>query len=639
MAIKVTPSKRSKEKDVVSVKTQPTSKKAMSHSWWKGKSKKERTEQLLATISYLKQNQQYRFRQASIHARLYGNIPLFNFAGSTFGKMGNTNNLPVDRPTMNVVQSCTDTLVSRIAQAKPRPVFLTDAGNYRERKLAKQMNTFINGELYQTKAYELGAQILKDAAILGTGCIKVLEHDNRVCLERVLATELYVDINDAFYGKPRTIYQLKLVDRDVLREMDASYASVVDRAQQAYPDDSGDSSNTVSDQVMVVEAWHLPSGPNANDGKHVIACEAGSLLEESYDEQDFPFVFMHYSPRMVGFWSQGLAEQLTGTQVEINKLLITISQSINLVGVPRIFVEDGSKVVKAHLNNNIGSIVTYRGTKPSYEVAPCVPAELYQQLQRLVDYAYQQSGVSALSAAAQKPAGLNSGEAIRNYDDLQSDRFATIDKAYKQIYTDLVYKIIKKATKIAEETGKYSTVYPNKDGTKEIDLPASDMLKDTFVIQCFESSSLPRDPAGRMQKVVEMMQASIIDAAEGRRLLDFPDLQQSEQLANAAKERIYQMLDAIVEDGAYTPPDSYTNLEMAKLIVVQYYNLYAAAKLPKKQLAMLRDWQSQVLLLEQASMPPAPMGIPMDPNAVGPAGAGTQAVPEAQPTSSLLPQV
>jgi len=68
------------------------------------------------------------------------------------------------------------------------------------------------------------------------------------------------------------------------------------------------------------------------------------------------------------------------------------------------------------------------GTKPSYEVAPCVPQEMYAQLQRLIEYAYQQSGVSSLAAQGQKPAGLNSGEAIRNYDDIQSDRFAALAK-------------------------------------------------------------------------------------------------------------------------------------------------------------------------------------------------------------------
>jgi hypothetical protein len=632
---KITNSDRNK-RDTVVVKTKPDKQKVNeAFNWWKANSKKELAAQVISTAAFLKEQQQYRFRQASIHARLYGNIPLSNFAGANANKLSGQQNLPMDRPTMNVVQSCIDTLTSKIAQAKPRPLFLTDNGRYKQRTLAKQMNTFISGELYQTKAHDLCEQILRDGSILGTGCLKVLEKDDKVHLERTLCTELYVDNNDAFYGSPRSMYQLKLVDRSVLKEIMPEERSKIEQAEQAYPDQSGDSQQTMSDQVMLVEAWHLPSSKDATDGRHVIACTSGVILDEEYKDETFPFVFFNYSPRMVGFWAQGLAEQLMGTQVEINKLLSTISQSISLVGVPRVFVEDGSKVVKAHLNDSIGSIVTYRGTKPQYEVAPCVPQELYAQLQRLIEYSYQQSGISALSATSQKPAGLNSGEAIRSYDDLQTDRFATIEKRYKQLFVDLSYKIINKAKEICERTGKYETVYPNKDGTQQIDLPKADLLENPFVIQCLDSSSLPKDPAGRLQTITEMMQAGIIPPDEGRRLLDFPDLSQANKLASAPIERIYKQLDDIIDKGesGYEPPDSFTDLANAAKIVSQYYNMFAVTNLEESKLELLRQWQSQVVSMQQAALPPQPeMGMPGMPGS-------PQGVPQANPQSDLMSQV
>jgi len=621
---------RNKNRTEVTVKTKKTNKTSPeSYNWWRAKSKAELCQQVIETASFLKEQQQYRYRQAAIHARLYGNMPLATFAGASYNRLGQQNNLPVDRPTMNVVQSCVDTLVSRLAQAKPRPTFLTDGGEYKERNLAKQLNHFIAGELYQTKAAQLAELVLRDAAILGSGCIKVYEDDNeRVALDRVMLTELFVDTNDAFYGNPRSLYQLKLVDRSMLLEMFPEYKSEVQKAEQAYPDNSGESQKTISDQVMVVEAWHLPSSKKASDGRHVIVCSAGILLDEEYKDESFPFVFIHFSPRLVGLWGQGLAEQLTGTQLEINKILVTVSQSISLVGVPRIFVEDGSKVVHAHLNNSIGSIITYRGTKPEYSVAPSIHPEMYAQLQRLIEYAYQQSGISALAATSQKPAGLNSGEAIRNYDDLQSDRFATLAKKYDELFVDLSYKIIYKAKEIAERTGKYQTVYPNKNGAKEIDLPKAELLENPFVIQCYDTSSLPKQPAGRLEKVVEMMQSGLIDPNEGRRLLDFPDLEQVDKLATAAEERIYKTLDDIIDSSKYEPPDPYTDIALGIKIVTQYYNLYAQCNLEESKLELLRQWHGQLLALQQASMPPPmPGAVPAAP----------MAVPNAPPTSDLLP--
>lgn len=599
--------------------------------WWKLGKSEDMCGALLGTAAFLKESQNYRYRQAALYARLYGNMSLYNFIGSNISKMDQTHGLPTDRPTFNLVQSATDTLVSRISQSRPAPVFLTDNGDYKERNLAKKLNNFILGEFYQTKTYEKSAIILRDALVEGTGCLKVYAGtDNKVCVERVLLTELLIDPNEGIYGDPRQLYQLKLVDRAVLKDSFPGYKTQIEAAAKAYPDNSADASKTVSDLVMVVEGWHLPSGPDASDGRHTIACSSGIIFDEKWNKDKFPFVFLHYSPRLLGFWSQGLAEQLMGTQMEINSLLFTISKAIKLVGVPRIFVEDGSKVVSAHLNNEVGTIIKYRGTKPSYEVAQCVPQELYAQLQRLIDYGYQQCGVSAMQASSQKPAGLNSGEAIRSYDDISTDRMAALSKRYDNLFVDLAYAVIDCAKDIAEETGSYQTVYPNKNGVKEIDLPKVTLLNDPFVIQCFNMSSLPRDPAGRMAKITEMIQAGMITIKEGRRLLDYPDLDQMEKLANASEERIFQILDCIIEEGDYQGPDPFMDLQLANDLVVQYYNLYAGAKLEEDRCQMLRDFFSQIQALKAAAVPPPQPGE-------APGNPPPQAQPMPLPQSPLVP--
>lgn len=606
---------KTKPTEVVTFKTRDVKDVKQVYKWWNAGSDRELCEQMLSTASFLKQNQNYRYKQAAIFARLYGNLSLFNFIGSNDSKLDQMTGLPLDRPTFNLVQSAVDTLVSRIGQNRPSPVFLTDNSDYKERRLAKQLNNFIQGEFYQTKAYEKATLILRDALVEGTGILKVYEtQDNKVGLERILLTELLVDPNEAMYGEPRQIFQMKLVDRNVLKDMAPRFKAIIDKADSAYPDNSSNSSKTVADLVLVVEGWHLKSGKDAKDGRHTIACSSGIILDEEFNKDKFPFVFLQYSPRLLGFWAQGLAEQLMGTQVEINSLLYTISKAIKLVGVPRVFVESGSKVTKASFNNEVGSIITYTGVKPQYEVAPAVPQELYAQLQRLIDYGYQQCGVSSLQATSQKPAGLNSGEAIRSYDDISTDRFNALSRRYDNVFIDLAYAITDLAKDIAERDGKYQTVYPNKNGTKQIDLPEMSLIQDPFVIQVFNQSSLPRDPAGRMQKVTEMIQSGMITIREGRRLLDYPDLEQVEKLANASEERILQILDKIVEDGEYTPPDPFMDIQLANDLCVQYYNLYSANKLEEDRCEMLRTFFSQVQTLKQAAMP-QPAAAPMAPGA------------------------
>lgn len=629
MAIKTT-KKDMPSHSVQVMKTSDRNKKisAQAWDWWLEKDDTKQAEQLCGTVAYLKQSQGFRQRQAALFSRLYGNHSLFSFVGANMSKMDQYAGLPADRPTFNLVSSVTDTLVSRITQSRPIPVFLTDNSDYKERNLAKKLNNFILGEFYQTKAYGLAELVLRDALVMGTGCLKVhTTPDQKVGLERVLNTELFVDLDESIYGDPRSLYQVKLVDRKVLESLFPKEKDIASEAMKATVDDSADSSKSIADLVMVVEGWHLPSGPGQGDGRHTLACSAGILFSEVWAKDKFPFVFLHHRKRMLGFWSQGVAETLMGTQMELNSLLITIARSIKLVGVPRVFVEDGSKVVKSHNNNEIGVIITYRGIKPSYEVAPCVPQEMYAERDRIIQYGYQQEGLSFMAASSQKPQGLDSGEAIRTYDDINSDRFASLEKRYSNFFVDSAYAIIDQAMEIAEKTGSYQTVYPDKRGTKEIDLPKLSLLKDPFVIQAYTESSLPKDPAGRLQKVTEMVQAGMVTIQEGRRLLDYPDLSQIETLANAAEERIFCYLDDIVESGSYTPPDPFMNIQLAKELTTQYLNLYLCRKLEESKCQQLRDFFTQCLDLEQAAMPPAPpMGSP-----------GPQAIPQAPPTSPLLP--
>ena len=162
--------------------------------------------------------------------------------------------------------------------------------------------------------------------------------------------------------------------------------------------------------MLVVEGWRLPSGKDAKDGRHTIACSGGVIFDEPYTKDKFPFVFLHYSPRLLGFWAQGLFQNNScGTQLEINSLLFTIRRAIKLFGVPRVFYEASRKVNTAHFNSDIGTMIPYVGTMPVIETFDCVPQELYAQLQRLIQYGFQQSGVSGMQASGEKRQALTQG--------------------------------------------------------------------------------------------------------------------------------------------------------------------------------------------------------------------------------------
>lgn len=620
----------------IKLKTRPvngSSATGLLAEWWKADNDRSLASELISTASYLKELQAYRIRQLAVSIRLYCGLSVYSYAGSNVSKMDKTKSLPDDRPTFNLVQSIVDTLVSRIGQNKPEPKFLTDGADYRQRHLAQELNQFVLGAFYEAHAYEKSIKALRDGLVTGTGAIKVYAGDNdRICMDRVMTTDLYVDDNDSLNGEPQQLIQIKLMDRDRLIAMYPKYRQIIAETPQSYPDNSADTGRTTADQVMVVEGWKLASGPDPEAqgytaGRHVIATVSGVLDEEEWHKIKFPFVFFRYSDPFLGYWGQGIGTRQFGNQISLNRINYTIVRAITLVGVPRVFIEQSSKVVKAHNNNEIGVIVTYSGTKPSYEIAPCNAPELYQERDRLIEYAFRQEGVSDMQATGKKPSGLDSGEAIRSYDDINSDRSAETSVKYEQFFIDLAYLATDVGVDIAKETGHYKSVYPNKDGTKEIDLPKMNILKNPFVIKCFSESSLPRTPAGRIATVTEQVQAGMLSLKEGRRLMRFPDLEQNEKLDNASEERIFQILDKIVEDGVYTMPDPFMDLNLASTLVVQYINLYLAANLEEEKADLLRKFFVQVQHMKnlgQSAVPIAPGAMPT-------------ANPMPAPTSPLVP--
>jgi len=194
---------------------------------------------------------------------------------------------------------------------------------------------------------------------------------------------------------------------------------------------------------------------------------------------------------------------------------------------------------------------------------------------------------------------------------LQDDRFSALRRRYQDIFPDLAYLTIETAQEIVESTGKpYKTLFPDKRGIREIDFKAILQLKDNYIIQCFEESFLPKEPAGRQAKLSEMLAAGEITNQEFRRLSNFPDLEQSDQLANALEERILKCLDDIVDHGlkGYKPPDPFMldPTDLATKLSVQYINKYAVTDIEEEKLELLRNFFIQVQDLKAMAAPPAP---------------------------------
>jgi len=564
------------------------------------------------------------------HARLYGNFDYVGLGLRSYAQSSSWAQAVPNRIALNAIASCVDTHVAKIGKNKPRPFFLTKGGDWKLQRRAKGLNRFSEGIFYEGKAYREGKKVLNDADVFGTGCLKVVEVNKRIRFERTLPWEVLVDDADGKYGSPRQMFQTTAYPREVLMGLYRHDAEKVEAIKNAPKAEEVGAHRGFGDMVQVFEAWHLPSSPDADDGKHMLAIDTCLLSDDTeWTKDHFPFAFMRFSERLVGFYGQGIAERLTGKQVEINRMLRSVSEQMQRKGRGRVFVQIGSKVTPSHLTNGVADLVFYTGQKPIVDNANAVASEEMQQIQYLWQMCFEEIGISALSASMQKPSGLDSRVALREYNDIESERFVMNGQGYEDLYLDANRIAISMARDIAMANGgQYLVRVPGKRHVDFVDWKNVNIDADSSEMKCFPVSSLPTNPAAKRQEIQEYINAGWIEPLEGRALMELPDLERSDNLATARLEDADWLINKALDDEEAPALDDFSD---AQLVVSRGIATFLYAKqqgAPPEALEALQnlidDAAERIAALNeppaQAPMLPADAGG-MPPEAAMPPGA------------------
>ena len=593
--------------------------------WWNEQT--EPHDLVFEVVEHLTNNQGYHSTNNINHARLYGNISYRDLGSGNLVQRAKTS--AKNRVTLNIIQSMCDTVTARVAKAKPMATYLTTGGDWAMQRKAKSLTKFTAGQFYGSDIYKVAPKVFLDACVFGTGVMKIHEYDGEIICERVFPDEIIVDDLEARNGNPRQMFQRKIVDKQVLASLFPEFAKQI---EEASPLEDDDSLYRASEQLECLEAWHLPSSKGAKDGRHVITIENATLLDDTWERDGFPFAFIHWTSRLLGFWGQGLAEQLTGIQVEINRLLRNIQQQMHLA-TPKVFVESGSKISKAHINNEIWGVIEYAGTPPQFFVPKTVSGEIFSHLDRLFNRAYEIAGVSQLAAGAKKPAGLESGVALREFQDIESERFLMVAKAYEQLFLDAADQMIDIAREVSERGDELEVISHGDDDIEKIKWSDIDLDRDEYVMKVYPTSLLPTTPAAKLQKVIEMLQAGMLSQQEAKALLDYPDLESVNSMATASQELFNMIIERILEKGIYQSPEPYMNLSMGIGMMQSAYLRAKINQVPEARLDLFRrfieDSIGMLAKMQAAAQPQAPM--PMGPMGPGPDAPQQGAPPAGMP--------
>lgn len=526
----------------------------------------------------------------------------------------------------NVCRSAVDTLQSKIAKQRPLPQVLTQRGNWKNQKRARKMTQFLEGEFYRQKIFEgQSARIVRDALVFGRGVLKVWAEGDQVKSERVHPWELFTDSWDDRYGDPRNIYHRRSIDKGVALQLFARTesggwkSSARDVIEQAGRFDlssdleSGDELTTV-DRIDVIEAWHRCDAhsdkPHKCTGRHVVVTTSGTLVDELWEHDYFPFAILSYCEPISGFWAHGLVEQLEGYQYEINLASQKSSEQHRMSGVG-VLIPNTAKMHAGQFRNGIMQLpYTGAGTPTVFDM-DLVNEHTRVRPRELTQDALNDSGLSQMSVQSQKPAGLNSGIAIQTMDDIETERFMVFGRAYESWCLDIARRLIDCAKSIAKDYGDLAVSVPMKGGL--LDLSWKDVAVDGVELRIFSTSMLPQQLGARLERLKDLWNTGLIDRATFLRQLDAPDMQAELDLETADKlvidEMLERMADAEEDEGeerAFMAPSAYQELGWGAKRCQQKLNRGLLDGMPEFNQLLLQRWLKEADAQLKASAPPPP---------------------------------
>ena len=445
----------------------------------------------------------------------------YDYSINTFSD-GNT----MSPPSINLIKSVIDTLVSKIATSKVRPFINTLNGSYKEMQTALQTQQFFDIFYEAQNVHMKVSKAFEDACIFDTGIVYI-DRDTH-SITKCLPWQVYVRPAELAYGKltrtyyEQTDYPVTLLPEDIT----AKFKKNVEYTDYGLYFDTANKikAHIIAGHVVKVEPW---------------------------DYDILPFVFLYYSKPLFGTTSLSVVDILYTLQNEVDMIVAKIAAAAELTPGNTVFLPEGGSVKATQLNNGVGNVLTYRPTpnmtgSPVTVATPAFIDGQYQMLlNELIQRAYELVGISQLSAMSQKPNGLDSGIALSTMESIESDRFETQLKQVINAYVDIARVCVELFD---------GDILPNSNRRLSINWNDIRKANDSLKIQFSAADALSKDPSVKLQQLQALAQSGIIPQSRIASLMELPDIQSGFSLANNAVNAVYTVINDCIENNNFELP-------------------------------------------------------------------------------------
>lgn len=536
--------------------------------------------------------------------------------------------------TENVCCSNVDTVTSVAARQTIRPVLLTDEADWKTKRVAADLARYAEGIAKQIRLDECKPRMFKDAAIFGFG-VRLFDMDGEgeIEHERFIPIEVRVSEEECLTQAPRQIHLLKFRDRE---ELMVKYPGKAKELESTPRESSasffGLTGVNTTDQIMIRYSFRLPMGkegkPGYRPGRKVISTPQVILCDEPYHDTKFPIAVIRWTERSTGWAGAGLVEQLQTIQRTINKMHAAHDQQVDLHASPVTFVNvnDVGAAKKMEVSG-IGRLVPVMDSASvRFEQPPVIAPESERRLIRLSELSRTNSGISDMHSHGAMPARLETGAAVRESNDVASERFAIQEKALERWYLDCIEVVLMLCKRNSLNKLKTPDIgYCFMQVKKRLKWSDVDLKSVTYQLQA--APQLSRTLAGRMDTISNWQSSGLISPEQARHLIDHPDLDDAMGQIDSYLNYLDRVTELLLE-GEYVPPDprgDLANLGMTTMKGRYFQAIVDGAS--EDDLENLRTYLDQMATLiskaneqiQQATAPPpGPGGGPPPPGAGAP---------------------
>jgi hypothetical protein len=440
-------------------------------------------------------------------------------------------------PAENIARAAVDTHVSKLSQTKVRPFFNPLVGTWKTRKVCRSAQVYFDEFFEMQRVYHKADQVQIFADVFEAGVLRVNEMTGAIDL--IAPWEYVYDAAEYNFGKLTRCFFYR-------RQYPLIYLKDTLKANKKYEEVPDMLSNLEDDRTIkcTYETYY-----DLYDTCRYEFVNGHQISEEEIDFDVPPAEILWRAEPLKGNQSTSMVDTILPTQRQVDVLDERIHLAIELSPAQSIWLPKGGGAPTSLMDNATGLVYEYLPipgvTDPVKFMTPAPLDPIYiQLLSYFKQSAFENEGISQLSAQSKIPGNAQSGKMLDTLEDVESERH----NVSLQMRIDFFMRLAKTCIEVFPENKE---ILPKKSGRASVTWKDIKSEREKFNIQFSASSALSKDPKTKMEQIEKLLAMRIIDPGMVSAFLELPDLEGIESIDAASFDYCEKVIERAAEEGVY----------------------------------------------------------------------------------------